>query len=318
MFNSKIIGFGHYLPSKVLKNNDFTKFVDTSDEWIFSRTGIKQRHIASKDELTSDLAIKASESAIKSAKIKTKDIDCIIVATTTPDDTFPSTATKIQNHFKMNNIPAFDIQAVCSGFIYSLQVADSFIRSGKSKNILVIGAETLSKIVDWNDRRTCVLFGDGAGAVVLSSNNGNGGILSTKLYSDGSWHDSLYSDGGPSKNQEVGKIRMNGKDIFKQAVNKLTEATNEALQECQLNVGDINWFIPHQANQRIISSTAKKLGINSKKTISTVEFHANTSAASIPLAMSCSVKSGILKKGDIIALCAIGGGLTWGSCIVKI
>jgi len=318
MVNSKIIGFGHYLPEKVLSNNDFTKFIDTSDEWIYSRTGIKQRHIASKTELTSDLAIKASEFAIKSAKIKIKDIDCVIVATTTPDDTFPSTATKIQNHFKMNNIPAFDIQAVCSGFIYSLQVADSFIRSGKSKTILVIGAETLSKIVDWKDRRTCVLFGDGAGAVILSSNNGEGGILSTKLYSDGSWHDSLFSDGGPSKNQEVGKIRMNGKDIFKQAVNKLTEATNAALKECNLEVDDISWFIPHQANQRIISSTAKKIGISSDKTISTVEFHANTSAASIPLALSSAVESGRVKKGDIIALCAIGGGLTWGSCILKI
>ncbi len=316
--NSKILGHGYFLPKKILKNNDFIKFVDTSDEWIFTRTGIKQRHIAEKNELTSDLAVKASIKALESAKLSGNEIDCVILATTTPYNTFPSTATKVQTKLKMRNIGAFDVQAVCSGFIYSIQIADSLIKCQKARNILVIGAETLSKIVDWKDRRTCVLFGDGAGAIILGPTKEKKGILSTKLYSDGSWHESLYSDGGPSKNQMVGKIRMNGKDIFKQAVNKLSEATLEALEECNLTIDDINWFVPHQANQRIITSTAKKIGISEKKTISTVKYHANTSAASIPLALSSSISSGIIKKNDFLALCAIGGGLTWGSCILKI
>ncbi len=315
---SKILGHGHFLPKKILTNKDFLKFIDTSDEWIFSRTGIKQRHIATKNELTSDLAIQASRNALESAEMGSDKIDCIILATTTPDDTFPSTATKVQNQLDMNSIPAFDVQAVCSGFIYALQIADSMIKCNKAKNILVIGAETLSKIVDWKDRRTCVLFGDGAGAIILGSSKSKKGVLSTKLYSDGSWHDSLYSDGGPSKNQKVGKIRMNGKDIFKQAVNKLSESTFAALDDCNLSIKNIDWFVPHQANQRIISSTAKKIGISEEKTISTVKFHANTSAASIPLALSSSLTSRVIKPNDILALCAIGGGLTWGSCILKV
>ncbi len=318
MIYSEIIGYGHYLPKKILKNNDLKKLVNTSDEWIYSRTGIKQRHIAKKSELTSDLAIKAAEDAFFQSKTNPSEIDCIIVATTTPDNTFPSTATKVQNHFNIKNIPSFDLQAVCSGFIYSLQVADSFIKSKKSKKILIIGAETLSKIVDWGDRRTCVLFGDGAGSLILSSTKKKTGVMSTKLYSDGSWHDSLFADGGPSLNQKVGKIRMNGQDIFKQAVNKLSQATSEALRECGIGITDVDWFVPHQANQRIINSTAKKLGIHPDNTISTVENHANTSAASIPLALSSSLKEGVIKKNDILALCAIGGGLTWGSCILKV
>ena len=318
LLNTKIIGCGHYLPKKILKNNDFKKFVDTSDEWIFSRTGIKQRHIAEKEELTSDLAIKASQNALDSAKLKADKIDCIIIATTTPDETFPSTATKVQNFFKIQNIPSFDIQAVCSGFIYSLQIADSFIKAKNAKRILVVGAETLSKIVDWEDRRTCVLFGDGAGAVILEATNENKGLLSTNIFSDGSWHDSLFADGGPSINQKVGKIRMKGQDIFKQAVNKLAESTKLSMKSCGLTINDIDWFIPHQANQRIILSTAKKIGIDENKTISTVRYHANTSAASIPLALSASLSSGLIKKESIIALCAIGGGLTWGSCILRL
>ncbi|PPR42817.1 MAG: 3-oxoacyl-[acyl-carrier-protein] synthase 3 [Alphaproteobacteria bacterium MarineAlpha8_Bin1] len=317
MVNSKIIGCGHYLPKKILKNDDFKEFIDTSDEWIFTRTGIKQRHIASEKQYTSDLAVQAAKIAIKNANIDKNEIDCIIIATTTPDETFPSTATKVQNYFKMKNIPSFDIQAVCSGFIYSLQIADSLIKAGNARKILVVGAETLSKIVDWKDRRTCVLFGDGAGAVILESTTEKRGLLSTKLFSDGSWHDSLFADGGPSKNQKVGKIRMNGQDIFKQAVNKLAEATELSLQECKLSISDIDWFIPHQANQRIISSTAKKIGIDESKTVSTVRNHANTSAASIPLALSTSIHAGIIKRDDKIAMCAIGGGLTWGSCILK-
>ena len=315
---TKISGFGHFLPKKILSNEDLKKLVDTSDEWIYSRTGIKQRHIAEDSELTSNLAINAALSAFKDSKIKPKDIDCIIVATTTPDNTFPSTATKVQNFFKLKDIPSFDIQAVCSGFIYGLQISDSFIKSEKFKNILLIGAETLSKIVDWDDRRTCVLFGDGAGSIILSADKKKNGILSTKIHSDGEWIDSLYADGGPSLNQKVGKIRMKGQDIFKQAVNKLSQATADALKECNLSKKDIDWFVPHQANQRIILSTAKKLGIDENKTISTVINHANTSAASIPLAISSSIKSGKIKKNDILALCAIGGGLTWGSCILKI
>ncbi len=318
MIYSEIVGYGDYLPKKILKNEDLKKIVDTSDEWIFTRTGIRQRHIAEKTELTSDLAIKSAENAFLSCNVKPKDIDCIVLATTTPDNTFPSTAIKVQNHFKINNIPAFDLQAVCSGFIYGIQVADSFIKSEKYKNVLVIGAETLSKIVDWKDRRTCVLFGDGAGAVILSASKKKLGILSLRIFSDGKFMESLFADGGPSLNQKVGKIRMNGQDIFKQAVTKLSSSTLEALENCNLKIEDIDWFIPHQANQRIILGTAKKLGIDIKKTISTVNFHANTSAASIPLAISYAFKSGKIKKNDIIALCAIGGGLTWGSCILKV
>ena len=315
--SSKIVGWGHYLPKKIITNYDLSKTIDTSDEWIFSRTGIKQRHIASDGEFTSDLAVNASKEAFKNSKVKPNEIDCVIVATTTPDETFPSTATKVQNFFKLKSTPAFDVQAVCSGFIYSLQIADSFIKCGNANTILVIGAETLSKIVDWDDRRTCVLFGDGAGAVIVSASAEPGGILSTKLFSDGSWHNSLYSDGGPSLNQQVGKIRMNGQDIFKQAVNKLTTATFDALEICNLSIKDVDWFIPHQANQRIITSTAKKLGLEEEKTVSTVKFHANTSAASIPLALSKSISEGKIKQNDLIAMCAIGGGLTWGSCILK-
>ena len=315
---TKISGFGHFLPKKTYSNDDLSKIVDTSDEWIFSRTGIKQRHIANKQELTSSLAIEAAQDAILSSNFDIKKIECVIVATTTPDNTFPSTATKVQKFFGLNDIPSFDVQAVCSGFIYGLQIADSFIKSKKFKNVLLIGAETLSKIVDWKDRRTCVLFGDGAGSMILTADKKKNGVLSTKIYSDGKWMDSLYADGGPSLNQRVGKIRMKGQDIFKQAVNKLSQSTLEALNECNLGVKDIDWFVPHQANQRIISSTGKKLGIEVEKTISTVKYHANTSAASIPLAISSSIKSGKIKKNDLLALCAIGGGLTWGSCILRV
>ena len=312
-----MVGAGSYLPSHVMTNDELSEFVETDDSWIKQRTGIGQRHIVAEGEKTSDLAVNAAKRALENARLSAADIDIIIIATTTPDDTFPSTATKVQHFFKMKDTPAFDIQAVCSGFIYSLQVADSFLKCGNAKNILVIGAETLSKIVDWEDRRTCVLFGDGAGAVIISASKESRGILATKLYSDGSWHDSLFSDGGPSFNQKVGKIRMNGQDIFKQAVNKLSESTSKALDECNLSVKDLDWFIPHQANQRIISSTAKKLGISEDKTISTVKFHANTSAASIPLALSSAIKGGKIKENHLIAMCAIGGGLTWGSCILK-
>ena len=317
MIYSKIIGVGNYLPKKILKNDDLSNIVDTSDSWIFSRTGIKQRHIADDGEYTSDLAIMAAKDALNNAQISSKKIDYIICATTTPDRTFPATACKLQNYFKIATIPTFDIQAVCSGFIYSLHVADALIKSQKAKYILVVGAETLSKIVDWKDRRTCVLFGDVAGAVILSSSEEKSGILSSNIFSDGSWQESLYADGGPSLNQKVGKIRMKGQDIFKLAVNKLAETTLKSIHECKKKVSDVDWFIPHQANVRIIDGTAKKIGISMDRVVKTINKHANTSAASIPLALSNHVKNGSIKRKDLLALCAIGGGLSWGSCVIK-
>ena len=317
MIYSKIIGVGNYLPKKILTNDDLSNIVDTSDSWIFSRTGIKQRHIADDGEYTSDLAIMAAKDALNNAQISSKKIDYIICATTTPDRTFPATACKLQNYFKIATIPTFDIQAVCSGFIYSLHVADALIKSQKAKYILVVGAETLSKIVDWKDRRTCVLFGDGAGAVILSSSEEKSGILSSNIFSDGSWQESLYADGGPSLNQKVGKIRMKGQDIFKLAVNKLAETTLKSIHECKKKVSDVDWFIPHQANVRIIDGTAKKIGISMDRVVKTINKHANTSAASIPLALSNHVKNGSIKRNDLLALCAIGGGLSWGSCVIK-
>ena len=317
MIYSKIIGVGNYLPKKILTNDDLSNIVDTSDSWIFSRTGIKQRHIADDGEYTSDLAIMAAKDALNNAQMSSKKIDYIICATTTPDRTFPATACKLQNYFKIATIPTFDIQAVCSGFIYSLHVADALIKSQKAKYILVVGAETLSKIVDWKDRRTCVLFGDGAGAVILSSSEEKSGILSSNIFSDGSWQESLYADGSPSLNQKVGKIRMKGQDIFKLAVNKLAETTLKSIHECKKKVSDVDWFIPHQANVRIIDGTAKKIGISMDRVVKTINKHANTSAASIPLALSNHVKNGSIKRKDLLALCAIGGGLSWGSCVIK-
>ena len=317
MIHSQVIGTGHFLPKKILTNAELSKIVETNNEWILSRTGIKQRHIADKNELTSDLAIEASKNAIKSAGINAKDLDYILCATTTPDQTFPATACKIQNYFKLGSVPSFDVQAVCSGFIYSLHISDCLIKSGKAKNILVIGAETLSKIVDWKDRRTCVLFGDGAGAVVLRAVRKKTGILSSNIYSDGSWEKSLHADGGPSLNQKVGKIRMKGQDIFKQAVTKLADSTIKSLEDCKKKTKDVKWLIPHQANMRIINGVAKRIGISDDKIIKTVDLHANTSAASIPLAISSAVNKSLINGGDILALCAIGGGLTWGSCIIE-
>ena len=318
MINSRIIGAGHYLPKKVLTNDDLSKIVDTTNEWIITRTGIERRYIAKENELTSDLAYAASIKALKNADLKSSSLDYIIVATTTPDETFPSTASKIQYKLDASFSPAFDVQAVCSGFLYSMQLADSLIKSGKARRILVVGAETLSRIVDWDDRRTCVLFGDGAGAVILGADKIKKGIMASNLYSDGSFHDSLFADGGPSVNQKVGKIRMKGTDIFKQAVNKLSDATLKSLTDVNLKIEDIDWLIPHQANLRIINGTAKKLKVKQSKVISTVSEHANTSAASIPLALSTSLEMGKVKEDDIVAMCAIGGGLTWGSCILKI
>lgn len=315
---SKIISCGSYLPNKVLSNNDLSKIVDTSDEWIVSRSGIKNRHIADDSEFTSDLAFKAATNAFNSSSIAKDDIDTIIVATTTPDLTFPSTAVIVQEKLKIKNAFSFDVQAVCSGFVYALTIADSFIKSGKSKNILVIGAETLSRIVNWQDRNTCVLFGDGAGAIILSANNtDDSDILKTKLYSDGSFVDILKTSGGASSSKLCGFIEMQGKEVFKNAVDKMSNSVVGILKEIKMDISDIDLLIPHQANLRILKSVANKIGISEDKVIITLENQGNTSAASIPLAIDYALKNGKLKRGNNIILEALGGGLTWGSIILK-
>jgi len=317
------IGCGSYLPKNIVTNDDLAKKMDTSDEWIKSRTGIFQRHIAADGEHTSDLASKAAQNALTQAGIDASSIDLIILATTTPDNTFPSSATRVQHLLNIKSSAAFDIQAVCSGFIYALATADSFIRTGQAKRVLVIGAETLSRILDWNDRRTCVLFGDGAGAVILEGqevedSTNNRGILSTHLYSDGSARDILFVDGGPgSINHKTGCIRMEGQEVFKHAIQKLTSCTKSALEANHLTVEDIDWVIPHQANQRILDGVIKKLRAPKSKLISTVNHHANTSAASIPLAIADAVADKKIQRGDLLALQAIGGGLTWGSALIR-
>ena len=330
MARTIFLGCGSYLPERVVTNAELSTRIDTTDEWIFARTGIRQRHLAADGELTSDLAVKAAERAIEDAGIQAADIDILIVATTTPDNTFPATATKVQSKIGMVNGAAFDIQAVCSGFIYGLAVADSFIRTGQSKTILLIGAETFSRILDWQDRSTCVLFGDGAGAVVLragegdpeanrgeSGHNRGQGILSTHLHSDGSTNDLLYVDGGPSSTQTVGHVRMIGREVFRHAVVKLAAIVKEALDANGLAADDIDWLVPHQANKRILDSTARKLDLPLEKMVVTVERHANTSAASIPLALDEAVHDGRIKRGDLILLEAMGGGLTWGASLVR-
>jgi len=322
MYRSVVIGTGSYLPERVVSNQELARKVDTSDSWITARTGIRNRHIAAEGELTSDLALAASRRAIEDAGIDAKDIDMIVLATTTADSTFPATAARVQCELGLEGGAAFDIQAVCAGFIYAVSVADSFIRTGQSKISLVIGAETFSRLLDWNDRSTCVLFGDGAGAVVLRGEEVNGdanqrGVLSTHLHSDGRLYDLLYVDGGPSSTRTTGHVRMQGPQVFKHAVVKLSEAVHEALEANGLSADDIDWLVPHQANKRIIDGTAEKLGLPPEKVILTVEEHANTSAASIPLALDAGVRDGRIKPGQLILLEAIGGGLAWGSGIVR-
>ncbi len=318
MIRSVITGVGAYLPAKVLTNADLEKMVETNGEWIVERTGIKERRIAAEGELTSDLATKAAEKAIFRAGLKTEDIDLIVLATTTPDNTFPSTAVMVQQKLGIKNCAAFDIQAVCTGFVYALSVADGLLKSGNFKNALVIGAETISRIIDWKDRGTCILFGDGAGAVVLSAKeNTDRGILSFSLHSDNATKDILYTDGGVSTTQTAGFLRMAGQEVFKHAVIKLAETTNESLKKANIKAEDVNWIIPHQANQRILDATIKRLGIPAEKLISTVALHGNTSAASIPLALEVATQQGKIKSGDILAIQAIGGGLTWGSAIIR-
>ncbi len=315
---SRIVGTGSYLPEKILTNKDLESMVDTSDEWIRTRTGIEQRHIAAEGQMASDLALEASRKAIEAAGIQTKDIDLIIVATTTPDMIFPSTACILQNKLGLSNGPAFDVQAVCSGFIYALATADMFVSSGKSRNALVVGAEVYSRIMDWNDRSTCVLFGDGAGAVVLTQDQ-KPGILSSHLHADGSYNQVLSAPASihSGKIQGTPFITMEGSTVFKFAVKVLEEAALEALQANKLQPSDIDWLIPHQANIRIITSTAKRLGIPEEKVVTTVSQHGNTSAASVPLALDQAVRDGRIQPGQNIMLEGVGGGFTWGSVLVR-
>jgi len=319
---SIITGCGAYLPEQRVSNDELSRTVDTSDEWIVERTGIKFRHIAAKGEKTSDLALAAARDALTSAGVEPADLDLIIVATATPDETFPATATIVQAALGMTSGAAFDVQAVCSGFIYALSIADNFIKAGQAKRILVIGAETFSRILDWTDRTTCVLFGDGAGAVVVEAATGEGttgdrGILATRLHSDGRQHDLLYVDGGPSSTGSTGFVRMKGREVFRHAVVNLAGVVKETLEAAGLATDDINWIVPHQANRRILDGTARKLGIPPEKVIITVDEHANTSAASVPLALNQAVSDGRIKRGDLVLLEAMGGGFTWGACLVR-
>ena len=317
---SRIVGTGSYLPARVVSNKEISTWVDTTDEWIRERSGICQRHFAAENEFTSDLAEQASLRALEAAGISGADLDLIVLATATPDNTFPATATKLQARLGMNGGFAFDVQAVCSGFLYALSVADSMVKTGQARNALVIGAETFSRILDWEDRGTCVLFGDGAGAVVLSAGEGgayNPGIISTTLRSDGRHHDLLYVDGGPSTNQKTGLLRMLGKEVFKHAVTNLAEIAQDAIARANMTEADIDWIVPHQANKRIIDATARKLGVDPAKVILSVDRHANTSAASVPLALDEAVRAGKIRAGHNVLLEAMGGGLTWGAAIVR-
>ncbi len=322
MIRSIIAGCGAYLPEQIVTNDALARQVDTSNDWIVERTGILQRHVAAPGELTSDLATKAAQAALAAAGMAAGDVDMVVVATTSPDDTFPATATKVQANLGMRRGFAFDVQAVCSGFIYALATADNFVRTRQVRTALVIGAETFTRLLDWNDRTTCVLFGDGAGAVVLHAGEGQGGaqdrgVLSTHLHSDGRHHDLLYVDGGPSATGTVGHVRMEGREVFRHAVVNLAAAVNEALAANALKASDIDWLVPHQANRRIIDGTARKLGVGTERVIITVQKHANTSAASIPLALAEAVGDGRIKPGQLVLLEAMGGGFTWGSALVR-
>jgi 3-oxoacyl-[acyl-carrier-protein] synthase-3 len=319
VINSRIIGTGSYLPEKVLSNEDLENMVETSSQWITDRTGIKKRHIVADDETTTDLAFFAAEKAIEAAGISNDDIDLIIVATTTPTQIFPSTASLIQHKLNIKNgCPAFDVQAVCTGFVYALTIADKFIKSGSVKNALVIGAESLSRIVDWTDRNTCVLFGDGAGAVVLQASE-QPGILSTHIHCDGSFNELLNVPTGPGSavSDESAFIEMQGNDVFKVAVRTLSTIVDETLEANNLDKKDVDWLIPHQANIRIISATAKKLSMSMDHVVVTVDEHGNTSAASIPLALDVAVRDGRIQRGETLLLEAFGGGFTWGSALIK-
>lgn len=322
VMRSVVLGCGSYLPSRILSNEELARSVDTSDEWIVQRTGIHERHIAAPGELTSDLAINAARAALTHAHVDASTIDLIILATATPDQTFPATAVTVQAGLGITQGAAFDLQAVCSGFVYALQVADSLLRGGTYKRALVIGAETFSRILDWNDRTTCVLFGDGAGALVLEAQEQPGttadrGILTTHLRSDGRHKTKLYVDGGPSSTQTTGHLRMEGREVFKHAVAMITDVIYDAFKATGTTAADIDWFVPHQANKRIIDGSAHKLGIAPDKVVMTVDRHGNTSAASIPLALADAVADRRIKRGNLVLLEAMGGGFTWGSALLR-
>ncbi|MBC8050443.1 MAG: ketoacyl-ACP synthase III [Chitinophagales bacterium] len=322
MIRSVVKSVGAYLPKNAVSNEDLARRVDTSDEWITERTGIKSRHLAAEGEFTSHLGLAAARQALERAELEPRDIDLIVLATSTPDSTFPATATTIQAQLGITHGAAFDLQAVCSGFVYALSAADNFIKSGQHKRALVIGAETFSRILDWEDRTTCVLFGDGGGAVVLEGQTQSGqlsdrGILSSVLHSDGRHNDKLYVDGGPSSTKTVGHLRMQGKEVFRFAVNAISSVVEETLEANGLQATDIDWFVPHQANKRILDGTAKKLGIDPEKIVITLDRHGNTSAASIPLALNVAFEDGRIKRGDLILLEAMGGGFTWGASLVR-
>jgi len=319
---SVVIGCGSYLPARVLTNADLAKQVDTSDEWIVQRTGIRMRHIAAEGETTSDLALRAAQAAIANAGIDAQSIDLIVLATSTPDQTFPATAVTVQAALGITHGAAFDLQAVCSGFVYALTTVDGLLRTGAYKRALVIGAETFSRILDWQDRTTCVLFGDGAGALVLEAQEQPGtradrGILTSHLRSDGRHRNKLYVDGGPSSTGTVGKLRMEGRAVFKHAVAMVTDVIRDAFAATGYTADDLDWFVPHQANKRIIDDSAQKLGIAPEKVVITVDRHGNTSAASIPLALDVAVRDGRIRQGDLVMLEAMGGGFTWGSVLVR-
>jgi 3-oxoacyl-[acyl-carrier-protein] synthase-3 len=319
---SVIVGVGASLPRRVVTNEELSRTVDTSDEWIVQRTGIRERHIAADDETTATLGLGAAKAALADAKLEAADIDLIILATSTPDHTFPSTATEIQAALGITHGVAFDLQAVCSGFVFAIATADKFLTSGSHKRALVIGSETFSRILDWTDRGTCVLFGDGAGAVVLEAREHLGviaerGVITTHLRSDGRHKSKLYVDGGPSSTKTVGYLRMEGKEVFRHAVGMITDVIKDAFAAAQITAADIDWFVPHQANRRIIDASADKLGISRDKVIVTVQQHGNTSAASIPLALDVAVRDGRIKPGNLVLLEAMGGGFTWGSALIR-
>lgn len=321
---SVLLGTGSALPRRAVPNAEMAQMVDTTDEWIVERTGIRNRYIAGDDETTGSLATEAARNALEAAGIAGQDVDLIILATATPDQTFPATATTVQHAIGANGGIAFDVAAVCSGFLYALTVADSMIRSGGAKCALVIGAETFSRILDWEDRTTCVLFGDGAGAMVLGSRDVDAtdpkapGILASKLHADGRHCELLFTDGGPSTTGTVGKVRMKGKEVFRHAVTNLAEVLNEVLEGAGKTAADIDWVVPHQANFRILDATARKLGLPAEKVVVTVDRHANTSAASVPLAFDVAVRDGRIKAGDLVVLEAMGGGFTWGASLLRV
>jgi 3-oxoacyl-[acyl-carrier-protein] synthase-3 len=320
--HSVIEGVGAYLPARILSNDDLSRIVDTSDEWIVERTGIRERRIAAEGETTGSLGLRAAEAALTSTGRTASDVDLVLLATSTPDNTFPATAAKVQAQLGITRGAAFDLQAVCSGFVYGLTVADSLIKTGQSECALVIGSETFSRILDWQDRSTCVLFGDGAGAVIVSAANGSSGaskrgIIASRLRSDGRYYEKLHVDGGPSATMTVGHLRMEGREVFKHAVVNIASVMSETMEEAGVAAREIDWFVPHQANRRILEGTVRKLGIKEDKVVMTLDRHGNTSAASIPLALEEAVRDGRIKKGDLILMEAMGGGFTWGAVLVR-